>query len=76
MQFKTNAKCAHCQSAILEAMRSRFPNAEWNLDLQSADKVLSVHGLPEDAQHEAQVIKTLEETGFKGSRITSGIEND
>ncbi|MBD5310444.1 MAG: hypothetical protein K2M63_01755 [Muribaculaceae bacterium] len=76
MQFKTNAVCAHCQDSILKAMRSRFPNAEWNLDLQSADKVLSVHGIPEDADHAQQVLKTLEETGFKGAWLTQGVEND
>lgn len=69
MQFKTNAKCAGCQSRILAAMRSRFPNEEWSLDLSTADKVLENHGVPEDASHAAEVIKTLEETGFKGSWI-------
>ncbi|MDE6577856.1 MAG: heavy metal transport/detoxification protein [Muribaculaceae bacterium] len=76
MQFKTNAKCAGCSGAILDAMRSRFPNAEWSLDLNTADKVLQGHGIPEDAEHAAQVIKTLEETGFKGSWITQGETND
>lgn len=48
-------------------MNKKFPNAEWSLDLDSADKELEVHGIPEDAETAAQVIKTLEETGFKGS---------
>lgn len=70
MKFKTNAKCAGCQARILSAMQLRFPNEEWTLDLQSADKVLENHGVPENAEKAAQVIKTLEETGFKGSWIT------
>ena len=67
MKFSTNARCAGCQKAILDAMNKKFPNAEWSLDLDSADKELEVHGIPEDAETAAQVIKTLEETGFKGS---------
>lgn len=70
MKFKTNAKCAGCSARILAAMNAKFPNEEWTLDLQSADKVLENHGIPEDAAKAAQVIKTLEETGFKGSWIT------
>ncbi|MDE6230457.1 MAG: heavy metal transport/detoxification protein [Muribaculaceae bacterium] len=67
MKFKTNAKCGGCKTTIMNAVQSKFPNAEWSLDLDSADKVLEVHGIPEDADHAAQVEKTIEETGFKGS---------
>lgn len=67
MKFKTNARCEGCKAKILEAMGRKFPNAEWSMDLENADKVLEVHGVPEDSEHAAEVIKTLEETGFKGS---------
>ncbi len=40
------------------------------MDLTTADKVLEAHGIPEDADTAAQVVKTIEETGFKGSWIT------
>ena len=70
MKFKTNAKCAGCSSAILGAVRSRFPNQEWSLDLSTEDKVLEMHGVPDDAKKAAQVVKTIEETGFKGAWIT------
>lgn len=70
MKFKTNARCAGCQKAILNAMQQKFPDAQWSLDLNSADKILEVHGIPENADLAAQVEKTLEETGFKGSWIT------
>lgn len=69
MKFKTNAKCAGCKTAILEAVNSKFPNAEWSLDLDNVDKVLEVHGLPENSEVAAQVEKTLAETGFNGSWI-------
>lgn len=67
MKFKTNAKCAGCSSAIIKAVSAKFPDAEWKLDLDSADKVLEAHGIPENAETAAIVEKTIEETGFKGS---------
>lgn len=67
MKFKTNARCAGCQTAILNAMNAKFPDKQWSLDLDSVDKVLEAHGVPEDAALAEQVLKTLEETGFKGS---------
>lgn len=69
MKFKTNARCAGCKTAILSAMNNNFPNAEWSMDLENVDKVLEVHGIPEDSEHAAQVLKTLKETGFDGSWI-------
>ena len=69
MKFKTNAKCGGCSSTIIGAVQKKFPNAELNLDLESADKVLEVHGVPEDSATAAEIEKTIEETGFKGSWI-------
>lgn len=69
MKFKTNAKCGGCKTAIINAVQAKFPNAELNMDLDNVDKVLEVHGIPEDAEHAAQIVKTVEETGFKGSWI-------
>lgn len=69
MKFKTNARCQGCSTAILGAMRSKFPNAQWSMDLENADKVLEGHGIPENDETAAEVIKTIEETGFKGSWI-------
>lgn len=67
MKFKTDAQCAHCKATILKAVKAKFPDAEWSLDLDNADKILEVHGIPEDAEMAAQVEKTLQETGFKGT---------
>lgn len=67
MKFKTNARCQGCATAILGAMRAKFPDAEWSMDLENTDKVLEVHGLPEDIRHAEIIEKTLQETGFQGS---------
>ena len=70
MKFKTNAKCAGCSTSIINALKTKFPDAELSLDLQDADKVLHVHGVPETSENAALIEKTIEETGFKGSWLT------
>lgn len=69
MQFKTNAKCVGCENAILDKMNQQFPNYRWSMNLEHVDKILECHGVPDDSEKAAQVLKTLEETGFKGSWI-------
>lgn len=69
MKFKTNARCNGCKTNILRKVTTQFPNAEWDLDLTSADKILEVHGLEENAETAAQVEKAIAETGFTGSWI-------
>lgn len=75
MEFKTNAKCAGCSTAIIGALKNKFPNAELNLDLESADKVLHVHGIPENEETASLIEKTIQETGFQGSWLRRGAEN-
>lgn len=71
MKFKTNARCEGCKARILESMRAKFPDAEWDMEVESADKVLEVHGIPEDAATAEEVEKAIAETGFKGSWLRS-----
>ena len=75
MQFKTNAKCSDCEAAIKSAVTSKFPNAELKFDVENDDKVLHVHGLPEDSQHAAQVESAIKEAGFQGAWLQRGLEN-
>lgn len=70
MQFATNARCQGCSATIISHLQQQFPNARFDLDLDSADKVLHVHGIPEDAETAAKVISAIEATGFKGSWIS------
>lgn len=72
MRFQTDAMCNHCQKTILAEMNRRFPNMEWSLDLDSANKVLECHGIPDDAEMAQRVVSAIEETGFKGSWLPAG----
>ncbi|MBD5207806.1 MAG: hypothetical protein HDS79_06010 [Bacteroidales bacterium] len=67
MKFKTNAKCAGCSTTILNHMQTRFPDMNWSLDLESSDKVLECHGIPDDSAKAAEIEKAVAETGFKGA---------
>lgn len=75
MDFKTNAKCPDCAEAISLAVRRKFPDAELKFDLENSDKVLHVHGLPEDSEHASQIESAIREAGFEGSWLTRGVEN-
>ena len=75
MTFKTNAKCEDCVAAIKEAVQKKFPDAKLNLDLESADKVLHVHGIPENSENAALIERNIEEAGFKGAWLERGFEN-
>lgn len=72
MKFKTDAMCSNCVAAISKAVRTKFPDAELKFDLENTDKVLEVHGVPEDSEHAAQVESAIKEAGFKGSWISEG----
>lgn len=75
MDFKTNAKCQDCVLAIKRAVQRKFPNAALDLELESSDKVLHVHGVPEDSEHARQIEDAIKEAGFEGAWLTRGLEN-
>ena len=72
MRFKTNAKCEGCAEEITRAVKRKFPDAELKMLLETTDKVLEVHGVPEDSEHVAQVESAIKEAGFQGAWITEG----
>ena len=75
MKFKTNAECNNCVANITKVINRKFPNAKLKFDLENTDKVMEIHGIPEDSEHAAQVESAIQEAGFKGSWITQdGIE--
>lgn len=70
MDIKTNASCTVCVAAIKEAVKRKFPNADLRMELETTDKVLHIHGVPEDSEHAAQIESAIKEAGFEGSWIT------
>lgn len=70
MRFKTNAKCSDCMADIITAVRRKFPDAELKFELENSDKVLQLHGIPEDSEHAAQVESAIKEAGYQGAWIS------
>lgn len=67
MKFKTNAKCTGCSATICGAVRRIFPDATLNLDLASPDRILSVSGIPEDAESADRIVAAIASVGFSAS---------
>ena len=59
-------------AAITKEIKRKFPDAELNFNLENTDKVLEVHGIPEDSEHAAQVESAIQEAGFKGAWLQQG----
>lgn len=76
MQFKTSAKCSDCVAAIQQELKRKFPDTDLKLELENTDKVLHVHGLPEDSIHAAQVESAIKEAGFEGAWIEQPDDTD
>ena len=75
MDIKTNAKCQDCVASIKQAVKRKFPDADLKLELETTDKILHIHGLPEDSIHAAQVEAAIKEAGFEGAWLERGLEN-
>lgn len=69
MLFTVSAQDEASRDALLNHVQTQFPNAMWNESLSTADRYLEVHGIPEDADAAAQVLKSIEETGFSGAWV-------
>lgn len=74
MKFKTNARCSGCKAAIFDAVGKEFPDAQLSMDLEDADKVLEVQGVPENQENAWKVLNIIQATGFKGSWIQPASE--
>ncbi len=62
LKFKTNIKCMGCVSTVTPALNQVVGADNWEVDLQSPDKQLTVKGDDLDAE---AVISALKEAGFK-----------
>lgn len=64
-KFKTNAKCGGCVAKIEASLNKILPREQWNIDLGSADKTLTVTSdLPDNT-----IIRSVTEAGFNAEKI-------
>lgn len=67
VKFKTTIKCSGCVATVTPGLNEAAGANNWQVDLQSPDKVLTVKATDKDVATE--VIKKLQEVGYKAEKI-------
>ena len=67
IKFKTTIKCSGCVATVTPYLNEAVGANNWNVDLQSSDKVLTVN--TDEKEKESAVIKKLQEAGYKAEKI-------
>lgn len=65
LKFKTNLKCSGCVDAVKENMNAIPHLNNWEVDLASVDKILSVDG----NINKEEVIKAFEKAGYQATLL-------
>ena len=68
LYFKTNIKCSGCIQAVKPHLDNLSEVANWDVDLENPDKVLSVKA-SKDA--EGMIIQAVKAAGYEISKIKS-----
>ena len=66
LKFKTNINCMGCVNAVTPALNETVGTGNWEVDIQSPVKPLTVKGADLKAE---QVIAALEKVGYKADVI-------
>lgn len=66
LKFKTTLKCGGCEEKITPGLNAINEVEEWNVNLESEDKILTVT-VTKNA--EAKIIEAVEKVGFKITKI-------
>lgn len=66
LKFKTNIKCNNCVSKVAPYLHSSPNISDWNVDLESPDRILTVtgEGITKELVNEA-----LQKAGYKAEDI-------
>lgn len=62
LKFKTNINCGNCLKAVTPFLNREADIESWNVDLEHADRILTVDGDVEVTR----VKEILKEAGFEG----------
>ncbi|MEC5146340.1 heavy-metal-associated domain-containing protein [Chitinophaga sp. 212800010-3] len=62
VQFKTNIKCSGCVAAVTPALDNLAGQDNWEVDLQSPDKILTV---AVDKAGKDEIKQAIEKAGYK-----------
>jgi copper chaperone len=67
IKFKTTIKCSGCVATVTPGLNQAVGANNWQVDLQSPDRVLTVN--TNDTDQEKDVIKKLQDAGYKAEKI-------
>jgi len=67
VKFKTTIKCSGCVATVTPYLNEAVGANNWNVDLQSPEKILTVNTDLE--KKEEVVVKKLQEAGYKAEKI-------
>jgi copper chaperone len=67
IKFKTTIKCSGCVATVTPGLNETVGVNNWQVDLQSPDKVLTVN--TSDKDKEKDVIQKLQQAGYKAEKI-------
>lgn len=62
LQFKTNINCSGCVAKVTPGLNETEGIAQWNVDTNNPDKILTVKT---EAALKEQVIEVVKKAGFK-----------
>lgn len=65
VKFKTTIKCSGCVASVTPVLNETVGRDNWNVDLQSPEKILTITDGPEPLK----VIGALDKAGFKAERL-------
>lgn len=66
VQFKTNIKCTGCIAKVTPGLNETAGEDNWEVDLQSADKILTVSTEKTDAE---KIKEAIEKAGYKAEQV-------
>lgn len=66
LKFKTNINCGGCVANVTPFLSKEEGICEWNVDTTNPQKVLTVST---DKLSEAEVIKIVQEAGYKAEKL-------
>ena len=67
LQFKTNIKCTGCLSKVAPALNQKLGEGQWEVDLMTLKKTLTVTAPDVDQQ---KVIEIVKEAGYTAEAIS------
>ena len=66
VQFKTNIKCSGCVATVTPGLNRTAGANNWQVDLQSPDKILTVSAEDINA---TEIKKAMEQVGYKAEEL-------